>query len=108
MLRTLLLGLTLLPLVQPSPARAQEGDVAAVRAILEQIPTLAMVGDFASLDALYAPGRGVHIIEGAGVNHGWEEYRDHHLKPEFESFENMRYQYFAIGIGAHTDHGVAQ
>jgi ketosteroid isomerase-like protein len=96
MLRTVLIGLALLPLAHPPLANAQEGDVAEVRALLESIPALVQAGDYAALDALWAPGRGVHIIEGAGVNHGWEDYRDNHLKPEFESFENTSFRYFAV------------
>ncbi|MFZ5625141.1 MAG: hypothetical protein ACOY71_12045 [Gemmatimonadota bacterium] len=30
------------------------------------------------------------------MNHGWEDYREHHLKPELAESENFRYRYFAI------------
>jgi len=79
-----------------SYASAQEDDVAQIRSLLERVAALMQAGDLAPLDDIYAPGRGVHIIEGAGVNHGWEEYRDHHLAPELEAFENFSYRYFAI------------
>ncbi|MCH8254058.1 MAG: nuclear transport factor 2 family protein, partial [Gemmatimonadetes bacterium] len=47
-------------------------------------------------DTLFAPERGIHIIEGAGINHGWVDYRDNHLGPELESFENFEYRFYGI------------
>ncbi len=92
-----LMALVLLSLALPAPSTAQApDDEAEVRALLESVPGLVSAGDFEELDSFYAPGRGVHIIEGAGVDHGWEEYRDHHLKPEFEAFENTQFRYFAV------------
>ena len=49
-----------------------------------------------SLDTLFSASRGVHIIEGAGVDHGWASYRDGHLKPELESFGDFSYRYYSI------------
>jgi ketosteroid isomerase-like protein len=83
-------------LALPSGASAQEADEEAVRALLENVASWMEAGDFAALDEVYAPGEDVHIIEGAGVNHGWKEYRDSHLKPELESFENFSYSYFDV------------
>ena len=37
-----------------------------------------------------AQDSGIHIIEGAGVNHGWADYRDHHLGPELETVRELR------------------
>jgi hypothetical protein len=45
---------------------------------------------------LFAQDGWVHVIEGAGVNHGWADYRDHHLGPELTEFQNFRYRFFAI------------
>ena len=83
-------------LALPSTVAAQDDEVAQVRELMERVASLMQAGDLAPLDEIYAPGRGVHIIEGAGVNHGWEEYRDHHLKPELEAFDNFEYRFFAI------------
>ena len=77
-------------------ATAQENEVAAIRALLEPVATSMQAGDMAALDAVYAPGGGVHIIEGTGVNHGWIDYRDNHLGPELAAFENFTIRYFAI------------
>ena len=77
-------------------ALSQENEEQEVRQLLERVAQLMEAGDLEPLDDIFAEGRGVHIIEGAGVNHGWEEYRDHHLQPELEAFENFSYRYFAI------------
>lgn len=80
-----------------APLGAQDGsDVDAVRETIESFARFAQAGDLEAMGRLYKPGRGVHIIEGAGVNHGWEEYRDHHLAPELAAFQDFRYRYFAI------------
>ncbi len=83
-------------LALPAAASAQEADQDAVRTLLENVASWMEAGDFAALDEVYAPGKGVHIVEGAGVNHGWEEYRDDHLKPELEGFQNFSYRYFDV------------
>lgn len=79
-----------------APARAQDSPESDVRAVVGALAAGIQAGDFASLDTLFAEGRGVHIIEGAGVNHGWVDYRDNHLAPELEHFENLDYRYHAI------------
>lgn len=37
------------------------------------------------------------IFEGAGVNRGWADYRDHHLGPELEMFETISFEISEIG-----------
>ena len=78
------------------PIDAQTTPESDVRDLLLTVAASFQSGDLQPLDDLFAPGRGVHIIEGAGVNHGWAEYRDDHLRPELEVFENLNYRYFAI------------
>ena len=80
----------------PSVALAQNDDESAVVKVLLAIAQYSQEGDLGAMDTLYASGGGVHIIEGAGVNHGWEDYRDNHLAPELEGFENFQYRYFSI------------
>ena len=79
-----------------SNVAAQSDEVAEIRLLMERVATLMQAGDLQPLGEIYASGRGVHIIEGVGVNHGWEDYRDHHLQPELDAFENFEYRYFAI------------
>ena len=74
----------------------QTDDAAAVRAVVEAVATHSQAKDLAGLDSLYAPDLWVRIVEGAGMNNGWVDYRDHHLKPGLAEFENFRYRYFDI------------
>lgn len=53
-------------------------------------------GDIPALDTLFAPDPWVEIIEGSGVNHGWPDYRDNHLKPELAEMKSLRYRFFEI------------
>ncbi|MCC6430324.1 MAG: DUF4440 domain-containing protein, partial [Gemmatimonadaceae bacterium] len=52
-------------------------------------------GDLTALDSLYA-GDSLLVIEGAGMNRGWADYRDNHLAPELKEFRNFRYRPFEI------------
>jgi ketosteroid isomerase-like protein len=77
----------------PVVAQSEED---AVRDVLVTYAERMQAGDLEGMGALVAPERGVHIIEGAGVNHGWADYRDHHLGPELERAENFEMRYFAV------------
>jgi ketosteroid isomerase-like protein len=79
----------------PTAVYAQD-DAGAVRAVMEAHARFAQEKNLDAADTLWAQDRGVHIIEGAGVNHGWIDYRDNHLKPELDHFEEFRYQYRSI------------
>jgi ketosteroid isomerase-like protein len=81
------------------PAVAQTAasdDVAAVRRVIEAVAEFTQGKNLAAMDTLYAPGHAVYIIEGAGVNHGWQDYRDNHLGRELAEFQNLRYRHYAI------------
>lgn len=86
----------LMVLFSVSTANAQSDDAQTIRALLEAVAAYMQAGDMASLGDIYAPGRGVHIIEGSGVNHGWDDYRDNHLGPELNAYKNFTYKYLAI------------
>lgn len=77
-------------------AAAQTDDRDAVRRTLEAFVAFAQAKDLASIDTLWASGRGVHIIEGSGVNHGWPDHRDNHLGRELETFDDLQYRFFSI------------
>jgi ketosteroid isomerase-like protein len=79
-----------------SSAAAQASDRDAVIAVIEAFAAFSQAKNISAIDTLFASDRGVHIIEGAGVNHGWADYRDNHLQPELEGFENFRYRYYAV------------
>ena len=50
--------------------------------------------DLDKLGTFYEPE--VTIFEGGGVNHGWVDYRDHHLGPELEALENLKFAHSAV------------
>ena len=77
------------------PANAQ-GDEASVQAVVESFARFSQEKNLGGIDSLWAPEEWVHIIEGAGVNHGWTDYRDHHLGPELEGFENFTYRFLHL------------
>ena len=80
---------------QPSAVSPSQ-DTAAVRGFVEALGRAMEAGDLAALDTLFAPDPWVEIIEGAGVNHGWVDYRDNHLKPELAEMQNLRYRFFEV------------
>lgn len=73
----------------------QSPAVAAVIQTLQAKFAAAERGDLAALDSLYA-GDSLLVIEGAGINRGWTDYRDNHLGPELKEFKNFRYRPFEI------------
>ena len=89
-----LIVLSTLMIIGTNPAEAQDDD--AVQAVIESFARFSQEKNLGGIDSLWAPDEWVHIIEGAGVNHGWVDYRDHHLAPELAEFENFVYRYFAI------------
>ena len=45
--------------------------------------------DLDKLATFYDPE--VTIFEGGGINRGWADYRDHHLGPELEAFQDLEF-----------------
>ena len=80
----------------PALLTAQSAEEDQIRELVESMAEYAQVGDLEALGELYAAGEDVHIIEGSGVNHGWTDYRDHHLAPELAEFENFTYRYYNV------------
>lgn len=85
----------------PVPARAAPAspDQAQLRATLEALFRAVETGDMAALDTLYA-GDSLTVVEGAGIDRGWANYRDHHLAPELR--EMSGFQYRPAEIEAHV------
>lgn len=83
-------------LFYPPVTTAQNDDAGAVRRVVEAVAAHIRAKDVAGLDTLYAHDAWVRIIEGAGVNNGWVDYRDNHLTPELAEFETFRYRYFDV------------
>ena len=74
-----------------SQPAATDAVVQAIRALF----AAAERSDLAALDSIYA-GDSLLVIEGAGINRGWADYRDHHLAPELKEMKNFRYRPFEI------------
>jgi ketosteroid isomerase-like protein len=74
---------------------APNPEAAAVVRAIQTLFAAAERGDLAALDSLYA-GDSLLVMEGAGINRGWADYRDNHLAPELEKFQNFRYRPFEI------------
>lgn len=89
------------PHAHPPAARTPQadtvlrGDAALVGATVRALFAAIERGDLVALDSLYA-GDSATIVEGAGINRGWTDYRDHHLGPELKEMTNFRYRPFEI------------
>lgn len=87
-------SLAISPLRAPAQ-RTPSGDEARVVATIEELFKATARGDMAALDTLYA-GDSLTVVEGAGINRGWADYRDHHLGPELKEMKNFQYRPFEI------------
>ena len=76
--------------------RAQTTEETAVRRVVAAVAYLQEANDIAGLDTLFAPDPWVEIMEGSGVNHGWTDYRNNHLKPELAEMQHLRFRFFDI------------
>ena len=79
------------------PGASSPASVRAVEATIRALFAAAERNDLAALDTLYA-GDSLTIIEGAGINRGWSDYRDHHLAPEMKEMKNFRYRPSDIAV----------
>ncbi len=73
--------------VSVAPQSDSTDAIAALRAVF----AAAERGDLLALDSLYA-GDSLTVVEGAGINRGWADYRDHHLGPEVKVMKNFQYR----------------
>ena len=90
--------------VGAQPTRPAVGDAAKVAATVRALFAASERNDMVALDTLYA-GDSLTIFEGAGVNRGWADYRDHHLGPELKEMKNLQYQ--AADLEVHVEGGTA-
>ena len=85
---------TLLWHAAPASGMTDSSDaIAALRAVF----AAAERGDLLALDSLYA-GDSLTVVEGAGINRGWADYRDHHLGPEVKVMKNFQYRPMDIEV----------
>ena len=78
------------------PLRAQAVEEAAVRRVVAAVASLQEANDIAGMDTLFGSDPWVEIIEGSGVNQGWTDYRNNHLKPELAEMQHLRFRFFDI------------
>lgn len=78
-----------------SASAATTGEKTGVVATVQALFAAAERADMAALDTLYA-GDSLTVVEGAGINRGWADYRDRHLGPELQHMRNFRYRPFEI------------
>ena len=90
-----LASLLLVCSVSHAEAQQPSDSAAAVRKTIEALFNAAERGDLTALDTIYA-GEELTVIEGAGINRGWADYRDHHLAPELKEFSDFQYRVFEI------------
>jgi ketosteroid isomerase-like protein len=83
---TVVLASIVLPLSQGAAQRAGS-DSAQIVAVMNAIFAAQDRGDMAALDTLYA-GEALTVIEGASINRGWTDFREHHLGPELAEMKN--------------------
>ncbi len=86
-------------IVLSASSAVAQTDEQAIAATVEAVFAAGERADYAALDTLYA-GEDLTIIEGAGIDRGWTEYRDHHLKPELEAFKSFVYRPYEIEVYA--------
>ncbi len=94
------------PAASISPDTVLRGEAAQIAATVRALFAAAERNDLDQLAALYA-GDSLTIVEGAGINRGWTDYRDHHLAPEMKEMKNFRYRPFEIQARAAGDMGWA-
>lgn len=80
-----------------APDTLLRGDQVAVAQTIRAVFAAAERKDIAALDTLYA-GDSLTVVEGAGINRGWADYRDTHLGPELREVQNFRYRPFEIMV----------
>ena len=93
-----IVGLLLLAILSPSNVRAQRApdlERDSVQQVIINLAEYIQAGDMASIEPLFR-GRGVHILTDSATTHGWAEFRDEHLKPELEKYQELRYTHSAV------------
>ncbi len=69
--------------------QSANNETSAVEALLNGYDAAFNAKDLERLASFYHPD--VTIYEGGGINNGWADYRDHHLGPELNAFENLQF-----------------
>ena len=73
-------------------------DKQAVEALIERQAQAIQANDMAVLDSLWSDAGYVYVLEQGGVDSSWAAYRDHHLKPELDAFENLAFRHKGVQV----------
>lgn len=84
---------------------AAASDEEAIRAVVMQHAKAHETGDLAMVEKLWVHDDSATVAEGGSFNYGWTEFRDHHLRPEFEAMKNVKFPIEDIKI--HVKGGLA-
>ncbi len=71
-------------------------DIAAVETLLGGIDQAFSAKDLNRLATYYDPS--VTIFEGGGINNGWADYRDRHLKAELDSYSSVQLRHTQVKV----------
>ena len=80
-----------------APDTVLRGEQVGVAGAIRALFAAAERKDLLALDTLYA-GDSLTVVEGAGINRGWADYRDNHIGPELKQFANFRYRPYEIQV----------
>lgn len=73
----------------PAQGTTQSTEAQTIDEWLKGYDAAFLAKDLDRLGTFYHPD--VTVFEGAGVNNGWADYRDHHLGPELKAFEDLEF-----------------
>lgn len=80
-----------LAVLAPFAVSSAQDEAPAIKSWLAGYDAAFVAKDLEKLATFYHPE--VTIYEGGGINRGWADYRDHHLGPELEEFENLQFSH---------------
>lgn len=81
--------------------------VQRIHLVLDRQEQAIQSGSLAALDSLWSGAPDVLVFEQGNVDTTWAAYRDHHLGPELEALQNLRYRHEDAEVRAGSDLAVA-
>ncbi len=96
------------PADSPTATSAEQArsDSEAIEVLVERQAQAIQANDIAVLDSLWSDGA-VFVFEQGGVDSSWATYRDHHLKPELDAFEDLVFLHEGVQVRINGDMALA-
>lgn len=96
------------PDTPPATASAEQADSdrEAILALVQRRAQATQANDIATLDQLWSDDP-VFVFEQGGVDSSWAAYRDHHLKPELDAFEDLEFRSEGVQVRLNGDMALA-